>query len=65
MSRELRINDSVIVNVTLKDDNHPPSYIAYRGDKVYVKEICGSSLRVNHEGNANSFWLKDGQYRRV
>ena len=67
MSRETRIGDSVTVTVTLRDDgedHYPPCYIAYRGDTVYVKEICGSSLRVAHEGNPDSFWLKDGEYRK-
>lgn len=67
MSRETRIGDSVVVNKKIIDhgeDHHPPTVIAYAGDRVYVRQICGSSLMVYHEGNPNSFILRDGEYRK-
>lgn len=68
MINKFKIGDPVILTKSIYDDgedHHPPGYIACIGEKVYIKEIYGTTLEVAHEYDPGSFIISEGEYKQV
>ncbi len=64
---ELKIGDPVILTKSIYDDgedHHPPGYLAYMDETVYIKQIYGTTLSVAHKDNPGSFIIREGEYRK-
>lgn len=68
MTEELKVGDPIILTKSIYDDgedHHPPGYIAFEDETVYVKEIRQKCLVVAHKGNSGGFFISKDEYKRV